>query len=135
MTWAERVQVAISTRRVAIFLKVLSVFTLLGALSHLGSILSLVGPPWPSKPLLFRIADSVLLPTNLVLAWGLWRNRAWAVFAWLAAILLLQAIPFLFLLFTGSFVNDPFQRRTLYGMLATHAVLVSVFLLLLRRKK
>jgi hypothetical protein len=118
---------------VAIFLKVLSVFCVLGALAHLGSILSIAGVPWSTRPLLFRIADSVLLPTNLVLAWGLWRNRAWAVFAWLAAILLLQFIPFL--LFTGAFATDPSQRRTLYGMLATHAALVGLFLLLLRRRK
>jgi len=135
MTWPERVQGAIRTRRVAIFLRVLSVFCLLGALSHLGSILSLVGPSWLSKPILFRIADSVLLPTNLVLAWGLWRNRAWAVFAWLGAVLLLQVIPILFLLFTGAFATDPIQRRAFYGLLATNATLVAVFLLLLPRKK
>jgi len=135
MTWADRVQAAIRTRRVAIFLRVLSVFCLLGALTHLGSILSLVGPAWPSKPILFRIADSVMLPTNLVLAWGLWRNRAWAVFVWLAAILLLQVIPILFLLVTDAFATDPVQRRAFYGLLATNATLVVLFLLLLPRKK
>jgi len=135
MTWAERVQAAIRTRRVAIFLRVLSVFCLLGALSHLGSILGLVGPPWSSKPIFFRIADSVLLPTNLVLAWGLWRNRAWGVFAWLVAILLLQAIPILFLLVTGAFANDPAQRGAFYGLLGANATLVVLFLLLLPRKK
>ena len=135
MAWTERVQVAIGTRRVAIFLKMLAVFCLMGALSHLGSILGLVGPPWLSKPILFRIADSVLLPTNLVLAWGLWRNRAWGVFAWLAAVLLLQVIPILFLLFTGAFATDPIQLRAFYGLLAGNATLVAVFLLLLPRKK
>jgi len=135
MTWPERVQGAIRTRRVAIFLRVLSVFCLLGALSHLGSILSLVGPSWPSKPILFRIADSVLLPTNLVLAWGLWRKRAWAVFAWLGAVLLLQVIPILFLLVTDAFATDPAQLRAFYGLLGTNATLVVLFLLLLPRKK
>ena len=135
MTWVERVQNVIRTRRVAIFLRVLSVFCLMGALSHLGSMLSLAGPPWPSKPLLFRIADSVMLPSNLVLAWGLWRNRAWAVFAWLAVVLFLQVIPILFLLFTDALATDPTQRRAFYGLLATHATLVALFLLLLPRKK
>jgi hypothetical protein len=116
-------------------LRVLSVFALMGALSHLASILSIAGTPWPSRPLLFRIADSVMLPTNLVLAWGFWRNRAWAVFAWLAVILFLQFIPFLFLLLTDAFATDPFQRRALYGLLVTHATLVGLFLLLLPRKK
>ena len=135
MTWVERVQGVIRTRRVVIFLRVLSVFCLLGALSHLGSILSLAGPPWPSKPLFFRIADLVMLPSNLVLAWGFWRNRAWAVFAWLGVVLFLQFIPILFLLFTDAFAIDPIQRRAFYGMLAAHAALVALFFLLLPRKK
>ena len=135
MAWAERVQVATGTRRVAIFLKVLSVLCLLGALSHLGSMLSIAGVSWSTRPLFFRIADSVLLPTNLVLAWGLWRKRAWAVFAWLAAILLLQFVPILVLLFMGAFATDPSQRMTFYGMLVTNAALVGLFLLLLPRKK
>lgn len=134
MKWVERVQWAVRTRRVAIFLRVLSVFCLLGALSHLGGILGLVGPPWPSKPLLFHIGDAVLLPTNLVLAWGLWKKRPWAVFAWLAAIVLLQGIPILFLLVTDAFATDPTQRRAFYGLLATHVTLVAIFLLLLPKK-
>jgi hypothetical protein len=135
MTWVERVQEAISTRRVSIFLKALAVFCLVGALSHLAGILGLVGPARVSKPLLFRIADSVLLPTNLVLAWGLWRNRAWAVFAWLAAMLFLQVIPILFLLLTDAFATDPMQQRAFYGLLAGNATLLALFLLLLPRKK
>jgi hypothetical protein len=134
MKWVERLQWAARTRRVAIFLRVLSVFCLLGALSHLGGILGLVGPPLQSKPLLFHIGDSVLLPTNLVLAWGLWKKRPWAVFGWLAAVVLLQAIPILFLLVTDAFETDPTQRRTFYGMLATHVTLVAIFLLLLPKK-
>lgn len=134
MKWVERVQWAVRTRRVAIFLRVLSVFCLLGALSHLGGLFGLIGPPLESKPLLFHIGDSVLLPTNLILAWGLWRKRPWAVFAWLAAIVFLQAIPILFLLVTDAFASNPTQRRTFYGMLATHVTLVAIFLLLLRKR-
>jgi len=134
MKWVERMQWAVRTRRVAIFLRVLAVFCLLAALSHLGGILGLVGPPLQSKPLLFHIGDSVLLPTNLVLAWGLWRKRPWAVFAWLAAVVLLQAIPILFLLVTDAFATDPTQRRAFYGLLATNATLVVLFLLLLPKR-
>ena len=134
MKWVERLQWAVRTRRVAIFLRVLSVFCLLGAFSHLGGILGLVGPPLQSKPLVFHIGDSVLLPTNLVLAWGLWNKRPWAVFAWLAAIVLLQAIPILFLLVTDAFATDLAQRRAFYGILATHVTLVSIFLLLLPKR-
>ena len=130
MTLGERTQEAIKTRRVSVFLKVLSVFLLLGAASHLGSILGIIGgTPWLARPLLFRIADSVMLPLNLIMAWGLWRARLCAVFAWLACILLLQFVPFL--LFTDYFASSPMEKRTLYGLLATHASLVCVFILLL----
>jgi hypothetical protein len=129
MTLCERAQEAIKNRRVSVFLKVLSVILLLGAASHLGSILGVGGTPWVARPLLFRIADSVLLPLNLILAWGLWRARLWAVFTWLACIILLQFVPFL--LFTDHFASNPVEKRILYGLLATHAFLVSVFFLLL----
>ena len=130
MTLGERTQEAIKTRRVSVFLKVLSVFLLLGAASHLGSILGIIGgTPWSARPLLLRIADSVMLPLDLIMAWGLWRARLWAVFAWLACILLLQFVPFL--LFTDHFASSPMEKRTLYGLLATHASLVCVFILLL----
>ena len=129
MTLGERTQEAIKTRRVSVFLKVLSVFLLLGAASHLGSILGIGGTPWLAKPLLFRIADSVMFPMNLIIAWGLWRAKLWAVFTWLACILLLQFVPFL--LFTDHFAGSPMQKRILYGLLATHASLVCVFILLL----
>lgn len=129
MTLGERTQEAIKTRRVSVFLKVLSVFLLLGAASHLGSILGIGGTPWLARPLLFRIADSVMLPLNLIMAWGLWRPKLWAVFTWLACILLLQFVPFL--LFTDHFASSHMQKRILYGLLATHASLVCVFILLL----
>lgn len=83
---------------------------------------------------LVRIAGSVLLSTNLVLAWGLWRKRVRGVFAWLATILLLQVIPILFLLVTGAVATDPVQRRAFYGLLGTPVTLVAVFLLLFPRK-
>ena len=132
-TWVERVHQGVGTRRVVIFLRVLSVFCLLGALTHLGGLFGQVGPPLSSKPLLFTIGDSVLLPTNLVLAWGLWRKRPWAVFAWLAAIVFLQVIPIVILLVMDAFGTDPVQERAFYGMLATHAMLVAIFLILLPR--
>lgn len=124
-----RAQQSISTRRVSVFLKILSVFLLLGAASHLGSILGVGGTPWSAKQLLFRIADSVMLPLNIIMALGLWRAKLWAVFTWLACILLLQFVPLL--LFTNHFASSPIEVRTIYGLLVTHALLVGVFLLLL----
>jgi hypothetical protein len=59
--------------RPAIYLKVVAVFALLGALSHLGSIMGMRGS-WVDKPLQFLIGDPLLLLVDLVLAWGLWRT-------------------------------------------------------------
>ncbi len=134
MKWLERLRWAVRTRRVGIFLRVLSVFCLLAALSHIGGIFGLVGPPLQNKPLLFHIGDTILLPTNLVLAWGLWKKKPWAVLLWLGAIVFLQVIPIVVLLVTGAFATDPTQLRAFYSILATHFTLVTLFLLLLPKK-
>jgi hypothetical protein len=123
----------IALPRVSIYLKVVAVFFLLGALSHVASIMGLVGVSWASKAWYFRTGDLVLLPVNLVIAWGLWRTRFWAMIGWVAAVVFLQAIPILLLLRFSA--PDPRMRATWYSMLVVHAVILAVFLLLLRRKK
>ena len=133
MSFANWIREGIAHPRVAIYLKVIAVFIFLGAFSHLASILGFIGGSWVDKPLRIRIADLLLLTTDLVLPWGLWRTRFWAVVAWVAAVVLLQAVPFL--LFTEFFAPGPRERTTLYGLLATNAVLLGAFLLLLPRKK
>jgi len=119
---------------VAIYLKVVAVFMFLGALSHLVSILSLLGrPSWGHQPLYIQVLDVMYLLVNLVLAWGLWRTRFWAVVVWVAAVVLLQYIPFLF--FTDLFASSVRERAMLYGMMVTNAVILGAFLLLLPRRK
>jgi len=119
--------------RVAIYLKVVAFFVFLAVFSHLASILGLVGGPWAAKPWYFRVADVVLLFANLVVAWGLWRTRVWGVVAWVVAVVFLQAIPMLLLLWLTA--PDPRLRATWYSMLTIHAVLLGAFLLLLPRSK
>jgi hypothetical protein len=123
----------IAQRRAAIYMKVLAVFFVLGALSHLASIMGLTGGPWANKPWYFRTADVVLLLANPVVGWGLWRTKLWSVVGWLAAVVFLQAVPMLLLIQFAA--PDPRLRATWYGMLATHAVLLGVFFALLRHKK
>lgn len=130
LTW---VRDGLALPRASIYLKVLAVFFLCGALSHFASIMGFVGGPWASKPWYFRAGDLVLLPVNSVLAWGLWRTRFWAVVGWVAAVIFLQALPLLLLLRLSA--PDPRLQATWYSMLVIHAVLLAVFLLLLRRKK
>jgi hypothetical protein len=114
---------------VAIYLKVIAVILFLGALSHLASILSISGISWASRPVQFRVADLVLLLVDLVVAWGLWRTRFWGVVGWVAAVVFLQFIPFLF--FTDYFATTVRERATLHGLLASQVVLLGVFAVLL----
>jgi hypothetical protein len=133
MSFVNWVRDGIGRPRVAVYLKVVAVLMLLGALSHLGSILSLTGTSWSARPLRFQVVDLVLLPINLVVAWGLWRTRFWAVVGWVAVVLLLQVIPIL--LFSEFFATSPRERTMLYGLLATHAVSLGIFSVLLLGRK
>ena len=132
MDFIKWVRDGMASRRVAVYLKVVAVFALMGALSHLGSIMGLMGS-WVDKPLQFRIGDPLLLLVNLVVAWGLWRTRFWAVVVWVVALVLLQAVPFL--LFTEAFAPGPRERMMMYGVLAIDALWLGGFFLLLPRKK
>ena len=127
------VREGIAHRRAAIYMRVMAVFFLLGALSHLAGITGLIGGSWVNKAWHFRTADLLLLLANLVLAWGLWRTRFWAVVGWLAVVVFLQAVPMLLLIQFSA--PDPRQRATWYCMLAVHAVMLGVFFALLRHKK
>jgi len=133
MSLAKRIRDGIAHRRVAIYLKIVAVFLLLGASSHLASIMSVYGTSWVARPLQFRVADMVLLPYNLVVAWGLWRTRFWGVVGLVAGIFLLQAIPILF--FTEFFATNARERTTLYGLLAVDATMLGILFVLLPRKK
>jgi hypothetical protein len=133
MSFVKWVRDGIAHPRVAIYLKVVAILMLLSALSHLGSIVGIIGGTWMAKPWLFRVADLLLLPVNLVLAWGLWRTMFWAVVTWLAAAVLLQAIPFL--LFGEFFASSPSEQTMHYGQVGFHAIMFGILLLLLPRKK
>jgi len=127
------VREGITHPRVAIYLKVVAILMLLSALSHLGSIMGIIGGPWMAKPWHFRLADLLLLPISLVLTWGLWRTMFWGVVAWLAAVVLFQAVPFLF--FGKFFASDPSEQTMHYGQVVFHAIMLGILLLLLPRKK
>jgi hypothetical protein len=133
MNFVKWVRDGIAHPRVAIYLKVVAILMLLSASSHLGSIMGIIGGSWLAKPWLFRLADLLLLPINLVLAWGLWRTMFWAVVAWLVAVVLFQAVPFL--LFGKFFASDPSELTMHYGQVVFHAIMLGIILLLLPRKK
>jgi len=133
MDFIRWVRDGIALPRVSVYLRIVAVLFLLAALSHAAGIAGLVGDPWATKPWYFRAGDVVLLPANLLIAWGLWRRKFWGVVGWAAAVVFLQAVPFLLLIRFAA--PDPRLRATWYSMLAIHAVTLAAFLLLLRRKK
>jgi len=130
MNFIKWVRDGMELRRVSVYLKVVAAFFLLGGLSHAASIMGLQSGSWAAKPWYFRAGDLVLLPVNLVIAWGLWQKRFWAVVGWVAAVVFLQAVPIVLLIrFSGA---GPRLLATWYSMLVVHAVLLSALLLLLR---
>ncbi len=133
MNFVKWVRDGIAHPRVAIYLKVVAVLMFLSALSHFGSIMGIIGGSWVAKPWLIRIADLLLLPISLIMAWGLCRTMFWAVVAWLAAVVLFQAVPFLF--FGKFFASGPSEQMMHYGQVVFHAIMLGILLLLLPRKK
>jgi hypothetical protein len=133
MNFVKWIRYGIAHPRAAIYLKVVAVLMLLSALSHVGSIMGIIGGSWVAKPWLFRVADLLLLPICLALAWGLWRTRFWAVVAWLATVVLFQAIPFLF--FGEFFASSPNEQIMHYGQVGFHVIMLGILFVLLPRKK
>ena len=133
MNFIKWIRYGVAYPRVAIYLKVIAVLMILSAFSHIGSILGIIGGSWAAKPWLFRVADLLLLPTCLVMAWGLWKTKFWAVVMWPLAVLIFQAIPFLF--FDELFASGPEERMMHYGQVVFHIVMLGILFLLLPRKK
>jgi hypothetical protein len=95
--------------------------------------MGIIDGTWMDKPLLFRVADMLLLPIGLVLVWGLWKSRFWAVVVWFAAVVLFQVIPFLF--FCKFFASSAEEQIMLYGQVGFHAITFVIFFMLLPRTK
>ena len=133
MKFIKWIQDGIPHRRVSIYLKIIAILMLLSALTHLGSIIGIIDGPWMDKPLLFRVADMLLLPIGFVLVWGLWKSRLWAVVVWFAAVVLFQVIPFLF--FGKFFASSAEEQIMLYGQVGFHAITFIIFFMLLPRTK
>jgi hypothetical protein len=127
------IQDGIVHRRVAIYLKVIAILMFLSALTHLSSIMGIIGGSWMDKPVPFRIADLLLLPIGLILTWGLWKSKFWSVIVWFTAVVFFQVIPFLF--FGEVFASNAEEQTMLYGQVGFHAITFVIFFVLLPRVK
>lgn len=116
-----------------IYLRILSLILLYGALIHFANISSLSGRQWSEVPLSWQVMDVVLLLFNLVVAVGLWRRRSWAVYAFVLGMLFLQILPYT--LFRELFVLNAEDAATLNGLILTDLLLVAILVLLILLKK
>ena len=115
------------------YAKFLALVLLYGATVHIGNMLGWTGKPWLETPALWRVMDSVLLVFNSVTAIALWRGVGWSVPLTFGGIILLQFIPYT--LGRSHFITGPEDIQILNGLLATEALLLAIFALLLWQKK
>ena len=116
----------------AIYLRILAVIIAYGASVHGANLMGFGEMPWTQMPLTWRVGDIVYGLLDIVTAIGLWQRTVWGIFCFLAAI----ASQFLiYTVFIDYFVFTSEQRQTIYGLLGTELILLSVFFVLFVSKK
>ena len=101
---------AVSQPWTGLYLRVLAVILVYGALVHVGNILGLTGVPWQDTPSLWRTMDLVLLLFNVVVGVGLWQRQPWAVVALVGGVIVLQVVSYT--VFRNQFVRGPEDTAT-----------------------
>lgn len=124
---------ALRRKWTGLMVRALAVALVYGALVHLGNIAGLSGRPWAENPLSWRVLDVTLLVFNVIVGFGLWRKRAWAVAAFVGGIVLLQIAPFT--LFPSAFATTPEQADLIRGLVVTWLVLLAALLALIGYRK
>ena len=117
----------------AIYTKIIAIALIYGALVHIGNIFGLTGTAWLSTPVLWRSMDILLLTFDFITAIALWQGRGWSVWLLFSGILLLQVIPYTLL--RSYFIIKPEDSQVLNSLLGTEAIFLSIFILLLWRRK
>ena len=107
-----------------IYVRILAVILMYGAVVHVGNIAGWTGTRWMDTPVLWRVMDVVLLAFNVVVAIALWMRLPWALIAFIGGIILLQLVPYT--LFRSHFIQTPDQAQALNGLIATHLILFSI---------
>ena len=115
-----------------IYLRILAIIIAYGALVHLTNLMGWGEMPWSEMPLTWRGGDIVYGLLDTVTAIGLWQRKAWGIICFFSAI----ASQFLiYTVFVDYFAFTDEQRQTIYGLLGTELILLSVFLVLFLLKK
>ena len=115
-----------------IYLKFLAIIFTYSTIVHVTNILGFGEAPWLETPLTWRIGDVVYCVWDLLTAIGLWSLTIWGITSFLLAILSQFVI---YTLFIDYFAFNPEQQATIDSLLATEAILIVIFLLLIMSKK
>ncbi|MEL4895991.1 hypothetical protein [Crocosphaera sp. Alani8] len=116
-----------------IYLKLLSICLLYGALVHCANILSLGDVSWLDTPLHWRVMDVILLAFNGITSISLWYQSFYGTFAFFVGIIFLQIIPYT--LFHQYFIINPEDIETLNGLMGTEILLITILIILMVAKK
>ncbi len=115
-----------------IYLKILAfVFTYSG-LIHVANIVGFGEQPWLETPRTWQIGDIIYGILDLAAAIGLWQRKGWGIICFLVGIISQFVI---YTVFLDYFALTQQQRETIYGLLGTEVILLSVFVVLLLWKK
>ncbi|MGD1806485.1 hypothetical protein ACP6PL_13750 [Dapis sp. BLCC M126] len=114
------------------YLKILAFVFIYSGLIHIANIVSLGEKTWLETPQTWQIGDIVYGILDLAAVIGLWQGKAWVIICFLVGIISRFVI---YTVFIDYFPFTQQQRETIYGLLGTEVILLSVFVVLLLWKK
>ena len=115
-----------------IYLRILALIIAYGALVHLANLMGFGEMPWRKMPLTWKVGDIVYGLLDTVTVIGLWHKTTWGIFCFLSAIASQLVI---YTVFIDYFAFTSEQRQTIYGLVGTELILLSVFWVLFWLKK
>ncbi len=107
-----------------IYLRILALFFLYGAIVHYGNLLGFGEMPWREAPLSWQIGDIVYAIIDTLAVIGLWNKTAWGIGFFLVAAIS-QLI--LYLGFPDLFAFTPEQKQALWSLIIFHIITISIF--------
>ncbi|MDJ0650768.1 MAG: hypothetical protein QNJ60_18900 [Xenococcaceae cyanobacterium MO_188.B19] len=115
-----------------IYLRILAFIIAYGGLVHLGNLMGFGEKPWGEMPLTWKVGDIIYGCLDLVTVIGLWQKTTWGIICFLSVIVSQFLI---YTVFIDYFAFTSEQRQTIYGLLGSELILLSVFFVLLLLKK
>ena len=115
-----------------IYLRILAFIIAYGGLVHLGNLMGFGEKPWGEMPLTWKVGDIIYGCLDIVTVIGLWQKTTWGIICFLSVIVSQFLI---YTVFIDYFAFTSEQRQTIYGLLGSELILLSVFFVLLLLKK